>query len=84
MASDHSRFRQGATGCGVEPEDRDRIFEDFYTSKTEGSGLGLSIVRRLVADLGGGLKLSSEPGQGSRFSISLPLDLPYEKQERGT
>ncbi len=59
-------------GCGIPAEARARIFDDFYTSKADGSGLGLSIVRRLVADLGGKLSVESEPDEGSAFTVSLP------------
>ena len=41
------------TGAGIPEEVRERIFDDFFTTKGEGAGLGLSIVRRLVADLRG-------------------------------
>lgn len=77
-------------GCGIPAERRDRIFDDFYTSKSEGGGLGLSIVRRLVADLGGVITVESEPGAGSAFTVSLPPlagDAPAaddrESEERG-
>jgi signal transduction histidine kinase len=59
-------------GCGIPPEDQERIFEDFYSSKTGGSGLGLSNVRRLVADFEGTIKLVSEPGKGTVFRVSFP------------
>ncbi len=60
-------------GCGIAPEDRARIFEDFFTTRESGTGLGLSNVRRLVGDLGGRITVQSEPGRGSTFIISLPL-----------
>jgi signal transduction histidine kinase len=60
------------TGPGMTGEELDRAFEPFYTTKPTGSGLGLSIVRRLVADLGGTLKLTSEPGRGTEAIVELP------------
>jgi signal transduction histidine kinase len=60
------------TGPGISAEARERIFDDFYTTKREGAGLGLSIVRRLVADLEGSIRVESEPGKGSRFILRLP------------
>jgi signal transduction histidine kinase len=62
------------TGCGISPEALTTIFDDFYTSKPAGSGLGLSNVRRLVADLGGQVQVASEPGRGSTFTLVLPLE----------
>ncbi len=59
-------------GCGIPPEDRDRIFQDFYSSKPDGSGLGLSNVRRLVADFEGSIALASEPGRGTVFKVTFP------------
>jgi len=61
------------TGCGIAAGELDRVFEDFYSSKPGGSGLGLSIVRRLAADLGGSVKVESEPERGSRFTVVLPI-----------
>ena len=61
------------TGQGMSREQLDRAFDDFYTSKEGGTGLGLSVVRRLVADLGGSLRVDTAPGQGSRFVVELPV-----------
>lgn len=60
------------TGSGMEPEILKRIFDDFYTTKREGSGLGLSIVRRLVTDMGGRIGVESRVGEGTTFRIELP------------
>lgn len=59
-------------GPGLAPDELARVFEDFYTTKPEGTGLGLSVARRLANDLGGSLKAESLPGEGSRFSVELP------------
>ncbi|QNP42489.1 ATP-binding protein [Sphingomonas daechungensis] len=61
-------------GPGIDPEDQQRIFERFERAKgTEGgSGLGLAIARRLAHAMGGEISLESEPGQGARFTLSLP------------
>jgi len=67
------------TGEGIPAEDLPRIFERFYrvdksrTRTTGGSGLGLTIARRLVEMHGGTIKVESEPGKGSRFSFTMPL-----------
>jgi len=60
------------TGRGMSREELDRAFDDFFTTKPGGTGLGLSVVRRLVADIGGSLRVQTEPGTGSRFIIELP------------
>lgn len=61
-------------GRGIPPGDRDRIFDDFVQlgAADEGSGLGLSVSRRLATLLGGALEVESEPGSGSTFRLRLP------------
>jgi len=66
------------TGIGVAPSEQERIFEPFYRSQRDkrfpqGMGLGLSIARDLVVAHGGRLQVESQPGEGSRFIILLPL-----------
>jgi PAS domain S-box-containing protein len=66
-------------GLGIPPDERDRIFEKFYrldpqqTQGVGGSGLGLYICRELVERMDGRLRVESEPGKGSRFTVELPL-----------
>jgi two-component system nitrogen regulation sensor histidine kinase NtrY len=67
------RIRVTDTGRGMGKDELDRAFEPFYTTKPGGSGLGLSIVRRLAADLGGTLRVSSEPGRGTEVTVDLPV-----------
>jgi two-component system NtrC family sensor kinase len=68
------------TGTGIPPEDRDRIFEPFYTTKREGSGagvgLGLAVVYGIVQRHGGRIEVESSPGRGSTFTIHLPQRPP--------
>lgn len=61
-------------GVGIDPEQQERIFEMFYQSdrKQSGVGLGLYIIKRAIDQLEGTLQLESEPGIGSKFTISLP------------
>ena len=59
------------TGRGMTAAELERAFDDFYTTKEGGTGLGLSVVRRLVADLGGSLRVETEPGAGTRFHVEL-------------
>ena len=66
------RFEVRDTGPGMTREEMDRAFEPFHSTKPVGTGLGLPIVRRLVMDLGGTLKVESAPGKGTTFVIELP------------
>lgn len=60
------------TGRGMTRAELDRAFDDFHTTKPSGTGLGLSVVRRLVGDVGGAVRAETEPGAGSTFTIDLP------------
>lgn len=62
------------SGRGIEPADRERIFEPFYSAGpgARGTGLGLFITKIIVGHLGGGIRVSSTPGKGASFVISLP------------
>lgn len=62
-------------GKGISEEDMDKVYLPFYSTKkaTGGSGLGLSIVERIVQDHNGAMKISSEPGKGCMVNISLPF-----------
>jgi signal transduction histidine kinase len=71
-AGDRVRLVVADTGRGMSPAELDRAFEGFYTTKPGGTGLGLTIVRRLVQDAGGTLRVETEPGAGSRFTVELP------------
>ncbi len=64
------------TGCGMPEEVRRRIFSPFFTTKSEGSGMGLVIARRIAADHGGRLSFESEEGKGTRFHVLLPVAQP--------
>ena len=63
----------GDTGTGIDSEDVDRIFEPFFTSKDRGTGVGLSVSRRIIEDHGGTICAESEVGKESRFVIRLPV-----------
>jgi len=62
------------TGRGIPPDQQSRIFTPFFTTKLagEGAGLGLSICRRIVMELGGEIEFTSEPGRGTEFRVTLP------------
>jgi signal transduction histidine kinase len=61
------------TGVGISKEALPRIFEPYFTTKSNGSGLGLAIARRIAEAHGGRISAESEPGRGSRFQVSIPL-----------
>jgi signal transduction histidine kinase len=61
------------TGTGIAPEHLDKIFEVYFTTKPNGSGLGLPTAKRIVEEHGGSIAVESRPGQGARFEIRLPL-----------
>jgi len=60
------------TGSGLTPEECERIFTPYYTSKQHGTGLGLAIVQSVVSDHHGKISVRSEPGRGTTFVIELP------------
>jgi CheY-like chemotaxis protein len=63
------------TGHGIAPEITDRIFDPFYTTKKqgEGTGIGLSVVQGIVRSHGGFITVDSDPGQGAKFNVFLPI-----------
>jgi signal transduction histidine kinase len=67
------------TGIGIAPEDQERIFEEFQQAthrgdqSREGTGLGLTLSKRMVELHGGTLTVDSAPGKGSTFTVALPL-----------
>jgi PAS domain S-box-containing protein len=60
------------TGVGIPPEVSGRIFEPFYTTKSKGTGLGLTIAQRIIEEHGGQLSVQSQVGKGTTFTILLP------------
>jgi PAS domain S-box-containing protein len=74
-AGDYICMSVADTGTGIAPEALERIFDPFFTTKHvgEGTGLGLSLVHGIVADLGGAIDVASAVGVGTRFEIWLPV-----------
>jgi signal transduction histidine kinase len=60
------------TGCGIREEDQPRLFESFFSTKSEGVGLGLAIVKRTIEDLSGFVDFESSLERGTTFRIVLP------------
>ncbi len=72
-ARPHARISVRDTGCGVSSENLAHIFEPFFTTKDTGNGLGLAIVTELVGSYDGAVEVQSTVGQGTTFSLYLPL-----------
>ena len=68
------------TGTGLTPEETERLFTPYYTTKQHGTGLGLAIVQAVVADHGGRISVESETGVGTSFHIELPIKPPFKPQ----
>jgi signal transduction histidine kinase len=77
-------------GPGIEPADLPHLFEPFYrgrvarATQAHGSGLGLSLVRHAVQAHGGRVSVESRPGDGTRFTLHLPLAAGYQEQSAGS
>ena len=75
-------FRVRDTGIGIAPQDQDRLFQEFaqipnrLQAKVRGTGLGLSLSKRLAELLGGTVGVSSTPGEGSTFWVTVPAVMP--------
>jgi signal transduction histidine kinase len=66
------------TGRGIAPQNLPNIFRPFYTTKGDGTGLGLSLAQRIVEDHHGRIEVSSVVGRGSRFEVLLPFQMPNQ------
>lgn len=69
------------SGPGVPKEMREKIFHPFFTTKTNGTGLGLAVSQKIIGDHNGGMKLLNRPGRGGVFEISLPVQESAESPE---
>jgi signal transduction histidine kinase len=74
VARNEARVSVRDEGEGLAPQDLERIFEPFYSTKDEGTGLGLTIARRIARAHGGELKVESTPGGGTTFRFALSVD----------
>jgi signal transduction histidine kinase len=63
-------------GIGVAPENVDRLFDPYFTTRSDGTGLGLAIADRIVADHGGTITVESSPGTGTMMVVRLPVAPP--------
>jgi len=72
-AGDYIKIEVHDLGVGIAPEDQDRVFDPYYTTKQEGSGLGLATSYSIVKKHGGHMTLDSVPGKGTTFCVYLPI-----------
>jgi signal transduction histidine kinase len=73
-AADHAVLRVTDTGPGLAPAMAARLFTPFVSTKATGTGLGLTISRRIVEEHGGALRAGNRPGGGAVFQVRLPLE----------
>ena len=71
------------TGCGIAPENINKIFEPFYTTKPvgQGTGLGMSIAYRVIQAHNGKISVESEVGKGTKITLSLPINHKIEESQ---
>ena len=69
------------TGCGIPPEHMSRIFEPFFSTKSKGTGLGLAVTYGIVQKHGGHIYASSQPGQGTQFTVEFPVSRSFLEAE---
>jgi len=77
-AGDGVEIRVADDGVGIAPADLQRIFDPFFSRSSEGTGLGLTIVRRIVEQHHGLIEVESEPGAGTVFTLRLPRVQPRQ------
>jgi signal transduction histidine kinase len=84
LENDHAiAVRVADTGCGIPEKYAHRIFEPFFTTKGEtgGTGLGLSITYALVQESGGSIRVQSQEGKGTTFTVVLPITMPERRKQ---
>ncbi len=72
---DKLEIKMEDNGKGISREDKNKIFNLYFTTKTKGSGIGLSIVQKIIAEHNGSLYVNSETGKGTEFIINIPKKL---------
>ncbi len=76
-------FAVSDTGGGVPVDEEEKVFEEFYTTKERGTGLGLCIARRIAREHGGDIVLENRPGEGATFIVRIPKEkiLEFKRKE---
>jgi two-component system NtrC family sensor kinase len=73
LFSEYLEIEVADTGPGIREEDKKRVFEPYFTTKPEGTGMGLAIARKIVQDNGGSIDVYSKPDFGTVFRFSVPV-----------
>jgi signal transduction histidine kinase len=73
-SNDMARVEISDTGPGIAPENISQVFEPYFSTKETGTGLGLAIVKKAIDDHGGTINVKSKPGEGTTFSVTLPIE----------
>jgi signal transduction histidine kinase len=68
------RIEVSDTGCGISPENQERLFHEFFSTKDRGYGLGLHIINTIVKRHGGIVEVESKVGEGTTFTLHLPIE----------
>ena len=63
------------SGEGINPENIAKIFDPLFTTKSQGTGLGLAVCQQIVSKHGGAIEVESPPGEGATFKVKLPLSV---------
>ncbi|MDR1469237.1 MAG: PAS domain-containing protein [Spirochaetaceae bacterium] len=80
LSDDRALISIQDTGCGIAEDHLEKVFEPYWTTKPNGSGLGLLLVFKIIREHGGDISVHSRPGIGARFDITLPL--PQKERPR--
>ena len=72
----------GDTGKGIAEDMVPNLFDPFFTTRPDGTGLGLAVTRKIVVDHGGDIEVKSKLGIGTTFTVSLPADIPVASRRR--
>jgi len=70
------------TGIGIQEDEMQRIFEPFFTTKARGTGLGLSLCKKIAEEHGGDISVASAPGAGTTVALSLPCQVCASRNVR--
>ena len=71
--TEYAQIQISDTGSGIEPDKLNKIFDAYYSSRPQGSGLGLPTAKRIIEAHNGTISVDSEPEKGTLFTIKLPL-----------